>query len=123
MIVGVLINKVHAKKMDKVRHYLEIALDKWNIELLGIIPYDEVLVYPSMRHIVKAVSGTVLSGKEFLSNIVADTIAGINMEFAIGDDPSKLLLVVSYRRLDEALQNLKIFAKKEICLCTWQEYL
>lgn len=111
-IVGVLINKVHAKKMDKVRHYLEIALDKWNIELLGIIPYDEVLVYPSMRHIVKAVKGTVLSGKEFLSNIVADTIAGINMEFATGDDPSKLLLVVSYRRLDEALQNFENLCKE-----------
>jgi BioD-like phosphotransacetylase family protein len=111
-IIGVIINKVHAKKMDKVRHYLEIALKKWDIELLGIIPYDEVLVYPSMRHIVKAVKGKVLNGREFLSNIVADTIAGINMEFATGDDPSKLLLVVSYRRLDEALLNFENLCKE-----------
>ncbi|MCM8536174.1 MAG: AAA family ATPase [Lentisphaeraceae bacterium] len=111
-IVGVLINKVHSKKMEKVRHYLEIALKKWDIELLGIIPYDEVLVYPSMRHIVKAVKGKVLNGKGFLANIVSDTIAGINMEFAPGDDPSKLLLVVSYRRLDEALQNFEALCKE-----------
>lgn len=106
-ILGVIINKVHRKKMDKIKQYLSTALEKWNIELLGIIPYDEVLVYPSMRHIVKSVKGNILSGKNCLDNVVADTIAGISMEFDRNVDPSQLLLVVSYRRLDEALQNFE----------------
>ena len=106
-IVGVIINKVHRKKIEKITKYLSKVLKKWEIELLGVIPYDEVLVYPSMRHIVKSVKGKVLTGREFLNNIVADTIAGISMEFDRNVDPSQLLLVVSYRRLDEALQNFE----------------
>ncbi len=106
-IVGVLINKVQPLKMDKIRRYLSIALKKWNIELLGLIPYDEQLVYPSMWHIVKAVNGTVLTGEEYLNNLVTNTIAGNIMEFEQNADPSKLLLVVSYRRLNEALQNFE----------------
>ena len=114
-IIGVIINKVHRKKMDKIEKYLKIALDRWNIELLGIIPYDEVLVYPSMRHIVKGVKGKVLNGREFLNNVVADTIAGITMEFERNVDPSQLLLVVSYRRLDEALNNFEaLCAEREL---------
>jgi BioD-like phosphotransacetylase family protein len=38
-----------------------------------------------------------------LNNVVADTIAGLSMEFGREVDPSKLLLVVSSKRLDEAL--------------------
>ena len=111
-IIGVIINKVHLSKMDKVRKYMELALPKWGVELLGIIPYDEELVYPSMRHIVKAVQGKVITGKSFLDNIVADTIAGISMQFDTGCDPSKLLLAVSYGRLDEALKNLAALCKE-----------
>lgn len=111
-IVGVIINKVHRKKMEKIEKYLRLALDKWNIELLGIIPYDEELVYPNMRHIVKSVKGKMLSGRKFLDNIVADTIAGISMVFDRNVDPSQLLLVVSYRRLDEALQNFETLCKE-----------
>jgi len=106
-IHGVIINKVYASKMEKIQRYLRVALDRREIELLGIIPYDEELVYPAMWHIVKALDGHVLTGKEFLSNVVSDTIAGLTMEFERHTDPSKLLLVVTYRRLDEALRNFQ----------------
>lgn len=111
-IAGVIINKVHTKKMEKIREYMEKALLKWGIELLGVIPYDELLVYPNMRHIVRSVKGKSICGKEFLNNIVADTIAGISMEFDRNMDPSKLLLVVSYRRLDEALTNFEALCRE-----------
>ena len=108
--------------MDKVRHYLEIALKKWNIELLGIIPYDEVLVYPSMRHIVKAVKGKVLNGREYLSNVVADTIAGINMEFAQVMIRQNFFLLSATADWMKLYRTLKIFVKSAICLFIWLGY-
>ena len=106
-IHGVIINKVLQDKVDKIRKYMEIGLGRRGLRLLGIIPYEEELVYPQMRHIVKAVKAEVISGAQHLDNLIRDTIAGTAMEFSPQTKPEKLLMVVSARRLPAALQILE----------------
>jgi BioD-like phosphotransacetylase family protein len=106
-IYGVIINKVIPAKMEKVRHYLRIGLAERGIELLGMIPFDEELVYPQMRHVVKAVRGQVVTGAQHMDNLIYDTIAGTAMDFDPEMDPATLLMVVSVRRLNSALAGLE----------------
>ena len=110
-IIGAVVNKVHRSKIEKIRRYLQIGMADSGVDLLGIVPYDDELVYPSMRNIVKAVNGEVLTGDAHLSNVVSDTIAGLTMEFESHTDPAKLLLVVTHRRLDEALKNFQTLCR------------
>ncbi|MEL6868068.1 MAG: dethiobiotin synthase [Bacteroidota bacterium] len=49
-IKGVIINKVHPDKFERVRDNFGKALEKIGIPLIGVLPYDKMLSFPLMVH-------------------------------------------------------------------------
>ena len=103
-VAGVIINKVMKSKMDKVRRYVEPWINNHGMELFGLIPYDEELVYPALRHVIKSVQGELISGEDSdLDNLVHSCMAGIASSLTDTVAYENRLLVVSRGRFHEAL--------------------
>ncbi len=109
-ILGVIINKVFEEKKDEIEYYLHRKLDSMGIPLLGVLPYDKSLSFPIMETVNQAVEGKVVLNEDYLSNRVEDIIAGSLIDVDEFSSFNNLLLVVSYRRIDEALAKIE-----EIC--------
>ena len=58
-ILGVIVNKVIPSKMEMVKKYVKIWLDKKGLRLLGVVPYDNTLGYPLIWTVAKTVKGTI----------------------------------------------------------------
>lgn len=112
-ILGVIVNKVHQDKMEKVRHYLSKYLDGVGIPLLGLLPYDKTLAYPVMRTVSKAVQGTVTANPHKLDNKVADIVAGSLIDFGKLEELKDLLLVVSARQVNDSIRKIKHFSVEQ----------
>lgn len=106
-VLGVLVNKVRRDKYDDVRAHLEKRFREMNIPLLGVLPYDQSLSFPIMEAINQAVDGKVVLNEHKLSNRIEEIIAGSLVDTEEFSTFQNLLLVVSYRRLDEAMQRIK----------------
>lgn len=65
-VKGIILNKVIEDKIDMVENYMTKALSKWNIPLLGIIPFNCFLSTPSMADYQSLFKTEVFSGKENL---------------------------------------------------------
>jgi hypothetical protein len=48
-VMGVILNRVKEEKREMITHYMGKALKKWNVPLLGCIPYDAFLSNPTMQ--------------------------------------------------------------------------
>lgn len=105
-IAGVIINKVLPTKLEKVRELVGLKLAKWNIPLLGLLPYDKTLANPIMESIRMAVDGVVLLNGHNLDNKIENIASGSLIEKREFDDLQNLLLIVSYRRLGRAIEAL-----------------
>lgn len=110
-ILGIIVNKVRVEKIEKVRHYLSKKLEKLNIPLLGVLPYDQNLSLPIMATIRQAVDGKVIMNDNCLGNKVEDIIAGSLVDIEEFNSFQNLLLVVSYKRLKEAIQKIITISK------------
>lgn len=75
-IMGVIMNKVLPGKIDEVEHYARLGLKRFGIDLLGVIPYEEKLVAPTMRQIAEETGGEVINGSEYLDTHVSKTVVG-----------------------------------------------
>ncbi|MBS0623194.1 MAG: AAA family ATPase [Verrucomicrobia bacterium] len=64
-IAGVILNRVLEDKRDMVIEYMQKALKRWNIPLIGAIPYDPFLSIPSMQDFESLFKTTLLSGEQF----------------------------------------------------------
>lgn len=111
-VLGVIINKVFPDKIEKITNYVGKWLDKKNIALLGVVPYDRTLAYPLVWTINKAIGGNIEMFSERGHNRVADILGG--SFFNIDDlvDKKDLLLVVSSRGLREAIKKVIKFGKE-----------
>lgn len=112
-ILGVIINKVIKEKAEKVKYYCQKWLDEHQIPLLGILPYDPSLAYPTLRLIVDKIDGVVMYYQERLVRRVVGIIGS-----SIIDDPkllsnSDLLLIVSMRRVDDAIKAIRKLSKQQ----------
>lgn len=63
-VVGVILNRVLDDKREMVLRYMEKALSRWQIPLLGCIPFDPFLSKPSMQDFELLFHATLLSGEE-----------------------------------------------------------
>lgn len=63
-VIGVILNRVLPDKREMIIHYMEKALKRLNIPLLGCIPYDPFLSNPSMKDFEELFKTTLLSGEE-----------------------------------------------------------
>ena len=105
-IIGVIINKIHPDKIEKVKHYVSLWLKKHNLPLLGLVPYEQSLAYPLMKTVCSAINGRVLHGAEFLANKVEDVIAGSLVEYNELKKSQDLCLIVSSRSLHNAIAKI-----------------
>jgi len=109
-IVGVIVNKVLPDKLEKVKHYLGKRFSQMGLPLLGVLPFDQSLSLPLMEAVKQAVKGHVAYNEEKLANRVEDIVSGS----LIGTDELKsfrnVLLVVSYKRLEESIEKIKWIA-------------
>ncbi len=63
-VIGAIINKVESDKLEMIRKYSQIALERMGIPLLGCIPIERQLSVPKLNQIVKEVNGRWLNGRE-----------------------------------------------------------
>lgn len=106
-IAGVIVNKVFPDKIEKIKHYVGKKLEAMGLTLLGVLPYDKSLAYPTMETIADAIRGVVSYNSEFLDNKVEDIIAGSLVEVDELKNSQNLLLVVSSQRVLEAIRKIE----------------
>ena len=105
-IIGVIINKVNPEKMDKIAYYVGEFLEKHDLPLLGILPYDKSLAYPLIKTVAKAVRGNIEFNPDKVDNKVSDILAASILNLKEFDDPKDLLLLVAADRLEVSLEKI-----------------
>ena len=75
-VIGVIVNKVHAEKYDKIREYVEKCLDRKGIKLLGVLPFQQRLLNPSMHQICGVLGGKFLAGQSYKNNSIGKIFVG-----------------------------------------------
>jgi hypothetical protein len=93
--------------MEKVRDYLTRRLADFNLPVLGMLPFDKTLSYPIMETIKRAVRGRVIFHPEAMNNRVEDIVAGSLIDTEDFNTLQNVLLVVSYKRMDEAIDKIR----------------
>jgi len=106
-IIGIIVNKVLTDKIDKVRHYVGKWLASHDLPLLGVIPYDKTMAYPVMKSVADAIDGVVTHNHDHLYNKVEDILAGSLIDLKELKTFNDLLLVVSVRSLDGAINKIR----------------
>jgi len=104
---GVIVNKCLPKKMEKVRRYVDIYLQKLGIPLLGVLPYEKTLSSPIMATIRRALKGKTLYHRGRLDNPVENIASGSLLAQAEVANLKNLLILASNRRLEDALTALQ----------------
>jgi len=105
-IIGVIVNKVLPEKLDKVSNYVTKWLDKHDLPLLGVIPYDQTLAYPLIRSICESVNGTIIYNADYDSNKVSGILAGSLIDLEKLENSNDQLLVVASKSLDEVIRKI-----------------
>lgn len=111
-IKGIIVNKVHVDKYDRVKSMLQKQFEKMGLPLLGVLPYDKSMGFPIMSTIRKALKAKVLFNKEQLNKRVAEILAGSLIEIDEFTYLDNLLLVVNSSRFSQAIQKIKAGAQE-----------
>ncbi|NOQ21660.1 MAG: AAA family ATPase [Candidatus Aegiribacteria sp.] len=102
-LLGVIINKVHESKMEKVRKYLDPWFSERGIPVFGYIPYVKSFANPSLGMLSRELGvETLISWKKNRDVPVEGFIAGFGSSgeiiSEISDTPESALLLSSKRR-------------------------
>ncbi len=111
-IIGVIVNKVHPEKMEKVKYYVSKWLASRNLPLLGLMPYEKTLAYPLIRTVAEAVKGVITYNADFANNKVESIIAGSLIDLKELQSSHDLLLVVDKRSINTAIKKIEFMANQ-----------
>ena len=75
-IIGVILNKVLGEKMDFISDFARRGLKRKGLELLGVIPHQQVLSNPTMDLIREELGAVALNQTGNLQNLVEDVLLG-----------------------------------------------
>ena len=75
-IIGVILNKVIGEKVDYVTDFARRGLKRKGLELLGVLPYEQILCNPSVDLIREELHAEMLNTAPTLSALVNDVIVG-----------------------------------------------
>jgi len=73
-LLGVILNKVLPHKLEEIAAVVEDGLAHQGIELLGVMPYEEILANPTMQQVIDELHGDLLHGRDFLGNEIQTVI-------------------------------------------------
>lgn len=63
-VMGVILNRVKEEKREMITHYMKKALKRWNVPLLGCIPYDDFLSIPTMQDLELLFETSLITAEE-----------------------------------------------------------
>ena len=75
-IMGVILNKVLPEKVDYVTDFARRGLKRKGLELLGVLPYEQILGKPSVDLIREELHAELLNQPATLNTLVDDVIVG-----------------------------------------------
>jgi BioD-like phosphotransacetylase family protein len=75
-LLGVILNKVIPEKIDTVTKFAKAGLERKGIELLGVIPHEDILANPTMSKIRTELGGELINGEEQLGNEIKTVVVG-----------------------------------------------
>ena len=62
-VIGAILNKVEDDKIDLIKEYAGLGLDRLGVPLLGVLPIQRMLSRPSLTQIAEEIEGQWLSGQ------------------------------------------------------------
>lgn len=75
-VLGAIINKVLPNKFDKINRLVRKGLERKGIDVLGVIPYNQMLSQPTIEQILEEADFELLCGRDYLGRSVAQVIVG-----------------------------------------------
>jgi len=63
-VIGVILNKVLPDKLEEISTYMAKALERYDLPLLGAIPYNAILATPTLRDFEQLFDTRLLSGED-----------------------------------------------------------
>lgn len=108
-IKGVILNRVLNEKRQMILDYFPKALARWNIPLIGCIPYNEFLSTPTMRDFALLFKTDFLSGEKYdLRRFSEKRLVACSLEAYLPDIiPNELIITPASRKdIIEATLNL-----------------
>ncbi len=63
-VIGAILNKVEPDKMDMVREYAGLGLQRLGVPLLGVLPIEKMLSAPNLTQIAEDINGQWLNGRK-----------------------------------------------------------
>jgi BioD-like phosphotransacetylase family protein len=75
-VLGVIINKVLPAKFDKINRLVRKGLTRIGVNVLGVIPYNPLLSYPTIEQILEENDFQLLCGKDILENYASHVVVG-----------------------------------------------
>ncbi len=63
-VIGAILNKVEPDKIDVVREYAGIGLQRLGVPLLGVLPVENMLSAPNLTQIAEDIDGQWLNGRK-----------------------------------------------------------
>jgi len=106
-IIGVIINKVLQDKYKKVDGLIRRSLKARGMRVLGVIPFDPVLSIPTLREIIWAIQGELISGEEHIDNQAGRYVVGaMPLSTALDYFQGRYLLITPGNREDLIMASL-----------------
>ena len=75
-IIGVILNKVLGAKVDYVADFARRGLKRKGLDLLGVLPYEQILCNPSVDLIREELKAELLNTPPTLHTLVEDVVVG-----------------------------------------------
>ncbi len=118
-VVGVVMNKVLAGKMEQTTDFARRGFARLGLELLGVMPVQKMLAEPSLLQIAETIRGTFHCNTRFArnqaSNVVMGSVSSANISRKLADGT---LLIVPGDREDivlAAISEVSSQSPKKLC--------
>ncbi len=100
-IIGVIINKVTPEKLDYIADFARRGLKRRGLELLGVIPHQQMLSRPTLQSICEELNAEPLNKSTRTNKIVDDVVVGaMSAENAVQFFHSGVLVITPGDRED-----------------------
>ncbi len=94
-LAGVIMNKVLPSKLDTVREYARLGLERLGVELLGCIPQEPMLSHPTLHQVCDHIKGRFINGARKSRRLVDEVMIGAMTSSHVMEHINERTLVVT----------------------------